>query len=247
MLGRVEDKPLEVTFTSRLSISTTDAIYSALLALVQAIPAGVVVFFTSYQYMHTLLSRWKSDGKLQALHSQKPVFVETTPNHSVPDWEDAESGSSVWERYQQAVRHGSSQGALLCSVMGGRLSEGINFSDNLARGVVIVGMPFPDPRDAILQEKLKYSLSQQRSESGSSPLSMQDLYEAMCMKVVNQSIGRSIRHVRDYASIVLLDHRYEQGRVQGLLPGWIRESVRTMGSLHAATDELQRFFSSRPG
>lgn len=67
------------------------------------------------------------------------------------------------------------------------MSEGINFTDELARGVVVVGMPFADLRDPILQEKLNHSNS-------INPNSSKALYEAMCMKVVNQSIGRSIRH-----------------------------------------------------
>ena len=41
------------------------------------------------------------------------------------------------------------------------------------------------------------------------------------MKAVNQSIGRSIRHSRDYASIVLVDQRYERASVRGKLPEWI--------------------------
>ena len=46
-------------------------------------------------------------------------------------------------------------------------------------------------------------------------------YENLCMKAVNQSIGRSIRHSRDYACIVLVDQRYERGSVKGKLPEWI--------------------------
>lgn len=48
-------------------------------------------------------------------------------------------------------------GAVLLSVMGGKLSEGINFSDNLARCVVVVGMPYPDKRDVVFKEKLKFA------------------------------------------------------------------------------------------
>jgi Rad3-related DNA helicase len=35
-----------------------------------------------------------------------------------------------------------------------------------------------------------------------------DYYENLCIKTLNQAIGRAIRHVRDYATIVLVDQRF---------------------------------------
>ena len=46
------------------------------------------------------------------------------------------------------------------------------------------------------------------------------------MKAVNQSIGRSIRHARDYASIVLVDQRYTRSNVRDKLPDWIASELQ---------------------
>lgn len=256
LAATTDGRPLEITFSSRLSVATTDAIYRALLDLAVMVPAGMVVFFTSYHYMHTLLARWRSDGKLNALHAVKPLFSETNAQHR-GEGEEAEGGGSslsVWERYRLAIQNGGPRGAILCSVMGGSLSEGINFSDDLARAVVVVGMPYPDPRDAILQEKLKFTIQHSTPPCGtaattSSALTttMTDLYDAMCMKTVNQSIGRAIRHVHDYAAIVLLDARYRQPRIHQLLPGWIRNSMlaKPTGCYGEVMENVRDFFAVR--
>lgn len=116
--------------------------------------------------------------------------------------------------------------------------SGINFSDDLARCVAVVGLPYPDTRDPVLQEKIRYASLRDDAATGSShphrggggggAINSQRFCEALCMKAVNQSIGRSIRHINDYSAIVLLDHRYRGARIQELLPQWIRNNTQTV-------------------
>ncbi len=50
-------------------------------------------------------------------------------------------------------------------------------------------------------------------------------YENACMRAVNQSIGRAIRHRGDYACILLVDRRYGAPRIRGQLPAWIQRGL----------------------
>ena len=150
---------------------------------------------------------------------------------------NAVESDRIWNNY--CISAQSHTGAILFCVMGGKMSEGINFSDSLARSVIVVGMPFPDARNPILQEKL------QNAEK-IRPHSSKEVYEAMCMKVVNQSIGRSIRHVNDYASIVLIDKRYNDEKIRNLLPSWISSSIsENSSSFYIFKEKLTKFHDSR--
>ena len=78
------------------------------------------------------------------------------------------------------------------AVVGAKLSEGLNFSDELARMVVIVGLPFANLGSPELQERLKYAdrlAGSKPSGSGTYGTAGKELYENLCMNAVNQSIG----------------------------------------------------------
>lgn len=84
------------------------------------------------------------------------------------------------------------KGALLLSVVGGKLSEGLNFSDELARSVVLVGIPFPNLASPELRERMKYVsrlAAKNNTSVAEAKASGNELYENMAMRAVNQSIG----------------------------------------------------------
>eukprot|EP00434_Breviolum_minutum_P031397 symbB.v1.2.027767.t1/scaffold2862.1/size68630/7 len=88
----------------------------------------------------------------------------------------------------------------------------------------VVGLPYPNASDLAMIEKMRF-LDAKRTRSNEG-LSGRDFYSAKCMKAVNQCIGRSIRHARDWSAIWLLDHRYAQPQIQQQISGWLRTKLR---------------------
>ena len=144
---------------------------------------------------------------------------------------------------------------MLC-VCGGKLSEGINFKDELGRLVVMVGLPYANPEEPELKARMRHlDLSERKVGSAVEPGGKsrgRAYYEALCMRAVNQSVGRAIRHVGDYAAIVFVDGRYappgaETGRmppvgVSSQLPEWIQERLVIPRGYGEVQSGLVRFF-----
>ena len=118
------------------------------------------------------------------------------------------------------------------------MSEGINFSDELGRCVIVVGMPYANVKSLELQEKIQYlNKTQGKSEHDKQP--GQQYYDGICWKAINQSIGRAIRHQNDYASILLIDSRYSTQPMASLkekLPKWIGDSFKQESSSFTSKD-----------
>jgi chromosome transmission fidelity protein 1 len=130
-------------------------------------------------------------------------------------------------------------GALLLSIVGGKMSEGINFSDGLGRCVVMVGLPFANPSELTLQERWAHLDATHGVGAG------REYYTNLCLKAVNQSIGRAIRHIGDYATIVLADSRFGKASIRQRLPQWIGSQLRTALSHQQALSAIESFFGGR--
>ena len=110
--------------------------------------------------------------------------------------------------------------------MGGKLSEGINFKDNLCRLLIIVGMPFSNIKSLEIKEKMKYY--DKLYSNKKSTINGNEYYENLCMKNINQTIGRCIRNYYDYSSIVLMDNRFTYNKYFNKLPNWVTREGKNL-------------------
>nr|XP_033723102.1 ATP-dependent DNA helicase DDX11 isoform X6 [Tursiops truncatus] len=236
------NQQLEFTYQKRELPQMMDETGRILCNLCNVVPGGVVCFFPSYAYQRQVHAHWDKSGLLARLAVRKKIFQEPQRVNQV---------EQVLLEYSRCIQHcgqagGMVTGALMFSVVGGKLSEGINFSDNLGRCVVMVGMPFPSIRSAELQEKMAY-LDQTLPRAPGQVPPGKALVENLCMKAVNQSIGRAIRHQKDFASIVLLDQRYARPPILAKLPAWIRDRVQVKATFGPAFAALRKFHREKSG
>lgn len=242
--GPTNKTTLNFSHSKRYSRQVCDEIGRVLVNFCSIVnKGGLIVFLPSYSYQDYLFRQWKK---------RNPATSTTTTATTKTIWEqlvqkkhgavysepknardvDYVLGQYAKANQQAAVSSATSPislqsnsnarscGALLFCVIGGKMSEGINFADEMARCVLLVGLPYPDITDAELKEKMD-SLDANKNNQ----ISGQSYYHNLCMRAVNQSIGRAIRHANDYATIVLCDERYSTNtKVWNSLPQWILKS-----------------------
>lgn len=228
----------------------------AILDLVQHVPDGVVVFFPSYSYLDTCTVAWKrirsasmsgSPSLWDSIRDVKPIFLEqrSQPSSDNPAAVKEDVRDTVLGAYSSAIDSGKGRGAVLFAVIGGTLSEGINFNDALGRAVAVIGLPFPNPHSAEWKAKSQYIFTKATSQGRDGKAAARDFYENVCMRAVNQSVGRAIRHRGDYAAILLLDRRYAAPRIQAKLPRWIRNSLANGTGIREVEKHLDEFFAEK--
>lgn len=138
----------------------------------------------------------------------------------------------------------------------GRISEGLDFSDNAARCVIVIGIPYPQMTDP--KVILKKDYLDRRFRTGCSAISRppdqqqqclsgKDWYSQQATRAVNQAIGRVIRHVQDYGSIILVDERYTWQTNRREISKWLRDRVRVWQSTDDLTSVLLSFFEEMKG
>jgi len=123
----------------------------------------------------------------------------------------------------------------------GKISEGLDFSDKAARCVILVGIPYPmmvDPKTILKKDYL----DRKHAKMGGVGLRGQDWYCQQATRAVNQAMGRVIRHVQDYGSIILMDERYANyGNKMGISK-WLRDKVREFVEFDPLEQQLAEFF-----
>jgi chromosome transmission fidelity protein 1 len=221
---------LDFRHQSRNTDSVMDELGRVVVQFVQTVPAGIVMFLPSYAYEAQVVRRWKARGIWSEIQRFKRVHREPKQRQHV---------ETTLEAYSRDAKE---HGALLLSVVGGKMSEGINFANEMARCVVVVGLPYPDITDPELKEKMK---TMDQIPSG---ISGQAYYHNLCMRAVNQSVGRAIRHEKDYAVVILVDQRYSTDtRVWNALPEWLKRGGKTDRNhqFDESKERLARFFDDR--
>lgn len=97
-------------------------------------PQGAIVFFSSYKQMYEMVRLWRDSGLLAKMRGQKDIFTETR------------NGVEMIASLRAYSVSAQKSAAFFC-VAGGKLSEGFDFYDYMARLVVVIGVPFPNILD----------------------------------------------------------------------------------------------------
>ncbi|XP_028027287.1 ATP-dependent DNA helicase DDX11 isoform X1 [Bombyx mandarina] len=216
------------SYENRMSKELLNEVGRTLRNVCSIVPGGVVCFLPSYSYEQTVYDHLKNNHIIDFISKRKSVFREP---------KSAADVEQVLHKYSLAVKNKEKNGALLLSVVGGKLSEGLNFSDDLGRCVIVVGMPYPNVKSPELQEKMSYL---NRTAGGNAA---NIYYESLCMKAVNQCIGRAVRHINDYATVLLIDERYSRVQTISALPSFVQKSLISNSSFGQMIGSMAKFFS----
>ncbi|CDF36878.1 unnamed protein product [Chondrus crispus] len=202
-----------------------------MIKIASLVPDGLLAFFPSYGSLHSCIEAWKRLGP--GLDGARPSVWEHLLRHKqiVAEERDAAKCSAAILAHRTNVD--ARVGSILLAVCRGKVSEGIDFSDEYGRAVVITGLPFPAAMDP--KVILKREISDEEAKAW---------YTGQALRAVNQAVGRAIRHKYDYGAIILCDERYQSKNVQKQVSKWIRPSLTICPSFGDAEQSLGSFFSN---
>lgn len=177
-------------------------IVESIAAMANETPANVGVFTPSYQILRELI-KYGLESKIDKPIYQANIGMSSTDN------------DKLVEKFKRMATRG---GAVLCSVLGGRSSEGADFPGELMQSVAVVGIPYAPPSN-----KSKNHINYLNTQfPGSGRLLA---YQIPAINRASQAAGRPVRSLDDRAFILLMDHRYAWSSVKNLLPVWLQENL----------------------
>ncbi|XP_020529996.1 Fanconi anemia group J protein isoform X2 [Amborella trichopoda] len=248
---------LNASYKTSDDFAFQDSLGSSLEEICKIVPGGVLIFFPSYKMLDKLSSRWSQTGQWSRLNAIKPLFVE--PRGSQDDFHSVLKGyydsirgfervvprklkkghNRQFQFSHEYVSNPQKGGAAFLAVCRGKVSEGINFSDENARAVIIIGIPFPNKSDIKVVLKKSYNDKYRNSKK---LLPGNEWYCQQAFRALNQAAGRCIRHRFDHGAVILLDERLKREGNLNYISKWLRKSIRRYDSFENSLEGLQHFF-----
>ena len=218
------------TYSNQNSMEYVDAVGKTVVTVAKASPGGTLVFLSSYASLDKMHSRWQASGILIDLdNTEIEIFIEP---------KTAKELETVLEEYYDRIDNGNR--GILLAVLRGKVSEGINFTDAYARAVLIVGIPYPNTKDTLVQLKREYQ--DYVSRSNSVCIDGKTWYTQQAFRAINQAVGRCLRHRRDYGAIFLCDYRFAHSSSTNKMSKWIRNSLHVRHSMEDIVLPMIDFF-----
>ncbi|KRX00086.1 P-loop containing nucleoside triphosphate hydrolase [Pseudocohnilembus persalinus] len=153
------------------------------------------------------------------------------------------------KKYLSITKKGENKKAIFFGVSGGKLSEGIDFPDDMARCIIVLGLPYPQLADPLIKSKMNYfdQLNEQSKKEGQKEImDGDDWYVQQCSKQINQILGRGIRHKNDYCAMFLVDERLgtDRGlRVADHMSQWLFKSFK--GQKDSVEEQYEEFWDQQ--
>ncbi|XP_032727772.1 Fanconi anemia group J protein [Lontra canadensis] len=222
------------TFQHTETFEFQDEVGELLLSVCHTVRQGILCFLPSYKLLEKLKERWLYTGLWHNLELVKTVIVE-------PQGGEKTDFDELLQVYYDAIKYkGEKDGALLVAVCRGKVSEGLDFSDDNARAVITIGIPFPNVKD--LQVELKRQYNDQHSKLRGL-LPGRQWYDIQAYRALNQALGRCIRHKNDWGALILVDDRFRSNpsRYISGLSKWVRQQIQHHSTFESAMESLAEF------
>ncbi len=172
-----------------------------------------LAFFPSYQYLQSVLERYRE-------RYPDDITVAQTRDSSESDRQDF-----------MDVFFGNTGPVLGFAILGGIFAEGVDYAGDALSGAIIVGtgMPVPDP----VQKLIEGHFDQQGLNG------FQYAFQFPGFTRVKQTAGRVIRSETDRGVVVLVDPRFRRADYQALMPvHWRPQPCRSIEEIQQSLEDF---------
>ena len=146
----VSSFPLNFSYDRRDDKALYNEMGATLASIAKLVPNGLLVCFASYSLMNKCIEMWRSgdDKYYDKIRAIKPIYKEVLPQlFFIVSYLQPRRANDLKRVMEKYLADATTIGAILCCVCRGKVSEGIDFADEMARAVVMIGIPFPSSAD----------------------------------------------------------------------------------------------------